>query len=128
MVYGAGYASADDVVAHELTHAVTQYTANLFYYGQSGRRLAGGGIHIHPPRVGRDLEMRFEGTAEIRCAVETARFGDLVERERGIDQQSRRLLHAQPVEGRFRASPELSVEMAAQMAGRNVDVGGDIAE
>ena len=35
MVYGEGF-SADDVVAHELTHAVTQYSANLFYYMQSG--------------------------------------------------------------------------------------------
>lgn len=36
MVYGEGYAAADDVVAHELTHAVTERTANLFYYMQSG--------------------------------------------------------------------------------------------
>jgi Zn-dependent metalloprotease len=36
MVYGAGFASADDVVAHELTHAVTDRSAHLFYYMQSG--------------------------------------------------------------------------------------------
>ncbi|HQZ15225.1 MAG TPA: M4 family metallopeptidase, partial [Vicinamibacteria bacterium] len=36
MVYGAGFPQADDVVAHELTHAVTERTANLFYYMQSG--------------------------------------------------------------------------------------------
>ncbi|HET9225535.1 MAG TPA: M4 family metallopeptidase [Thermoanaerobaculia bacterium] len=36
MVYGAGYPAADDVVAHELTHAVTERTANLLYYMQSG--------------------------------------------------------------------------------------------
>lgn len=36
MVYGEGYTSADDVVAHELTHAVTDRSANLFYYNQSG--------------------------------------------------------------------------------------------
>jgi Zn-dependent metalloprotease len=36
MVYGEGYAGADDVVAHELTHGVTQYESNLFYYYQSG--------------------------------------------------------------------------------------------
>lgn len=36
MVYGNGYASADDVVGHELTHAVTERTAGLFYYYQSG--------------------------------------------------------------------------------------------
>ena len=36
MVYGAGFASADDVVAHELTHGVTARESNLFYYYQSG--------------------------------------------------------------------------------------------
>lgn len=36
MVYGAGFTKADDVVGHELTHGVTQYTSNLFYYYQSG--------------------------------------------------------------------------------------------
>jgi Zn-dependent metalloprotease len=36
MVYGPGFASADDVVAHELTHGVTEHTANLYYWYQSG--------------------------------------------------------------------------------------------
>ena len=36
MVYGDGYSLADDVVGHELTHGVTQYESNLFYYYQSG--------------------------------------------------------------------------------------------
>lgn len=36
MVYGAGFPAADDVDAHELTHAVTEHSANLFYYMQSG--------------------------------------------------------------------------------------------
>lgn len=36
MVYGEGFSAADDVDAHELTHAVTEYSANLFYYMQSG--------------------------------------------------------------------------------------------
>ena len=36
MVYGAGFSAADDVVAHELTHGVTQYTSHLFYAYQSG--------------------------------------------------------------------------------------------
>ena len=36
MVYGQGFASADDVVGHELTHGVTQYESHLFYYMQSG--------------------------------------------------------------------------------------------
>src|SRR5262249_52704555 len=36
MVYGNGFSAALDVDAHELTHAVTQHSANLFYYMQSG--------------------------------------------------------------------------------------------
>ncbi len=36
MVYGDGFASADDVVGHELTHGVTDFTSGLFYYQQSG--------------------------------------------------------------------------------------------
>jgi bacillolysin len=36
MVYCDGIPEADDVVAHELNHAVTQYSSNLFYYYQSG--------------------------------------------------------------------------------------------
>lgn len=35
MVYGAGMV-ADDVVAHEMTHGVTFFTSQLFYYYQSG--------------------------------------------------------------------------------------------
>jgi bacillolysin len=36
MVYGAGFPQADDVVAHEMTHGVTEHESNLFYYMQSG--------------------------------------------------------------------------------------------
>ena len=36
MVYGEGFPLADDVDAHELTHAVTERSAALFYYMQSG--------------------------------------------------------------------------------------------
>jgi bacillolysin len=36
VVYGDGFTSADDVVAHELTHAVTDRTAGFLYYNQSG--------------------------------------------------------------------------------------------
>lgn len=38
MVYGDGYGYplSDDMVAHELTHGVTQYESNLFYWYQSG--------------------------------------------------------------------------------------------
>ncbi len=36
MLFGAGYPAADDVVAHELTHAVTERESNLIYWGESG--------------------------------------------------------------------------------------------
>lgn len=36
MVYGEGYANADDVDVHELSHAVTEYSADLVYCAQSG--------------------------------------------------------------------------------------------
>ncbi len=36
MVYGDGYPGAVDVVAHELTHGITERTSGLFYYMQSG--------------------------------------------------------------------------------------------
>ena len=36
MAYGDGFSQADDVVGHELTHGVTQFSSNLFYYYQSG--------------------------------------------------------------------------------------------
>jgi len=36
MYFGEGYAAADDVIAHELTHGVTSYSSNLIYAYQSG--------------------------------------------------------------------------------------------
>jgi bacillolysin len=36
MVFGEGFATADDVVGHELTHGVTERESGLFYYMQSG--------------------------------------------------------------------------------------------
>lgn len=36
MVYGSGYASADDVVGHELAHGVTEHSSGLLYWFQSG--------------------------------------------------------------------------------------------
>ena len=36
MYYGEGYAVADDVVGHEITHGFTEHTSGLFYWGQSG--------------------------------------------------------------------------------------------
>ena len=36
MFFGDGYASADDVVGHELTHGVTEHESNLVYMNESG--------------------------------------------------------------------------------------------
>lgn len=36
MTYGEGFSSADDVIAHEITHGITERTARLYYYFQSG--------------------------------------------------------------------------------------------
>ncbi|MDA8429962.1 MAG: M4 family metallopeptidase [Geobacteraceae bacterium] len=36
MVYGDGFTTSKDVVAHELTHGVTEKESGLFYYMQSG--------------------------------------------------------------------------------------------
>ena len=36
IAFGQGFASADDVVGHELTHAVVDHTSNLFPYYQAG--------------------------------------------------------------------------------------------
>lgn len=36
MYYGAGFAKADDVVAHELAHGLTTFTSKLLYWFQSG--------------------------------------------------------------------------------------------
>ncbi len=36
MVYGDGFASADDVVGHELAHGVTEFSSGLYYFRQSG--------------------------------------------------------------------------------------------
>jgi Zn-dependent metalloprotease len=36
MVYGAGFARGDDVIGHELTHGVTEFSSGLLYFYQSG--------------------------------------------------------------------------------------------
>jgi Zn-dependent metalloprotease len=36
MFYGQGFASADDVVGHEMTHGVISHNSDLLYWGQSG--------------------------------------------------------------------------------------------
>jgi hypothetical protein len=36
MKFGAGFTAADDVVAHELTHGVTEHESNLIYWNEAG--------------------------------------------------------------------------------------------
>jgi hypothetical protein len=36
ITFGDGFASADDVVGHELSHGFTEFSSHLFYYYQSG--------------------------------------------------------------------------------------------
>ncbi len=36
LIFGDGFATADDVIAHEFTHGVTQHESNLLYWAQSG--------------------------------------------------------------------------------------------
>ncbi len=94
MVYGNGFASADDVVAHELTHAVTERTANLFYRRQSGALnesfsdifgetvdlLNDTGIDDDAPgsrwAMGEDLSAALPGQAPIRNMMDPTLYGD----------------------------------------------------
>lgn len=70
MFYGEGYAAADDVVGHEMTHGVIERTSGLLYWDQSGainesladiigeiidHRNAGPGDSATDWRVGEDL-------------------------------------------------------------------------
>ncbi len=36
MVFGPGFAGADDVVGHEMTHGLTSHTSDLYYFAESG--------------------------------------------------------------------------------------------
>lgn len=36
VIFGDGFAAADDVVGHEITHGITEHTSRLLYYYQSG--------------------------------------------------------------------------------------------
>jgi hypothetical protein len=85
MFYGQGYASADDVVGHEMTHGVIQHNADLFYWGQSGainesladimgeiidHRHHGPGDSPHSWTIGEDLP-----SGPIRSMRKPRRFG-----------------------------------------------------
>ncbi len=87
MVYGAGYA-ADDVVGHELTHGVTQYSSRLFYYAQSGainESLSdifgelidlGNGAGTDTPQVRWEIGEDIPGGGALRDMADPTTFGD----------------------------------------------------
>jgi len=85
MFYGDGFASADDVVGHEMTHGVISHNADLFYWAQSGainesladimgeiidHRHPSKGDSPHDWRVGEDLPI-----GAIRNMKDPGRFG-----------------------------------------------------
>jgi len=85
MFYGQGFASADDVVGHEMTHGVISHHADLFYWGQSGainesladvmgeivdHRHRGPGDSPHSWTIGEDLPI-----GAIRSMKHPGRFG-----------------------------------------------------
>jgi Zn-dependent metalloprotease len=85
MFYGEGFASADDVVGHEMTHGVISHNADLFYWGQSGainesladvmgeivdHRHRSPGDSAHSWTIGEDLPI-----GALRSMREPGRFG-----------------------------------------------------
>lgn len=85
MFYGDGFASADDVVGHEMTHGVISHNADLFYWAQSGainesladimgeiidHRHPSAGDSPHDWRLGEDLPI-----GAIRSMKDPGRFG-----------------------------------------------------
>jgi hypothetical protein len=85
MFYGDGFASADDVVGHEMTHGVISHNADLFYWAQSGainesladimgeiidHRHPSPGDSPHDWRLGEDLPI-----GAIRDMKDPSRFG-----------------------------------------------------
>jgi Zn-dependent metalloprotease len=88
MTYGDGFASADDVVAHELSHAVTEYTSNLVYSNQSGALnesfsdIFGEAVDLtngsgtDTATVRWDMGENIPGIGAIRDMMDPTRFGD----------------------------------------------------
>ena len=76
MVYGDGFV-VDDVVAHELTHAVTEYESGLFYYGESGA-------------INESLSDVFGELFDQQNASRQGRAGRAVEARRGARRSSER--------------------------------------
>ncbi|MER2599813.1 MAG: M4 family metallopeptidase [Caldilineales bacterium] len=88
MTYGDGFAAADDVVAHELSHGVTEYASGLVYSYQSGALnesysdifgeavdlTNGGGTDTSTVRW--DMGEDIPGIGAIRDMMDPTRFGD----------------------------------------------------
>ncbi len=88
MTYGDGFAAADDVVAHELSHGVTEYASGLIYSYQSGALnesysdifgeavdlTNGAGTDISGVRW--DMGEDIPGIGAIRDMADPGRFGD----------------------------------------------------
>jgi len=88
MTYGNGFAAADDVVAHELSHAVTEYSSNLVYSNQSGALnesfsdIFGEAVDLtngsgtDTAAVRWDMGEDIPGIGAIRDMMDPTRFGD----------------------------------------------------
>ncbi|CAN5814475.1 hypothetical protein BH10CHL1_BH10CHL1_32090 [soil metagenome] len=88
MTYGNGFAAADDVVAHELSHAVTERTSNLVYSNQSGALnesfsdIFGEAVDLtnnsgtDTATVRWDMGEDIPGIGAIRDMLDPTRFGD----------------------------------------------------
>jgi bacillolysin len=88
MTYGNGFAAADDVVAHELSHAVTERTSNLVYSNQSGALnesfsdIFGESVDLtngsgtDTAAVRWDMGEDIPGIGAIRDMMDPTRFGD----------------------------------------------------
>ena len=88
MTYGDGFAAADDVVAHELSHGVTEYASGLVYSYQSGALnesysdIFGEAVDLtntggtDTAAVRWDMGEDIPGIGAIRDMMDPTRFGD----------------------------------------------------
>jgi bacillolysin len=88
MTYGNGFAAADDVVAHELSHGVTENASNLVYSSQSGALnesfsdIFGEAVDLtntggnDNPNVKWDMGEDIPGIGAIRDMMDPIRFSD----------------------------------------------------
>ena len=88
MTYGNGFAAADDVVAHELSHGVTENSSNLVYSNQSGALnesfsdIFGEAVDLTNTGGNDSTSVRWDmgedipGIGAIRDMMDPTRFGD----------------------------------------------------